>query len=259
MVRSWPGRGAPTPGIDGVEHRPGRQPDQLGPGHRRAGRRPARRPRSGPTASGSMRFIDTCTWAPTCRPRARTAFGPRTSPATVRASSRSGVGQPQVVGHEHGSGADADGAGPSGRPRPGRRRGRGRGTPGDGPRATSARGRSRSTGTPSSPAAQAAKRSRAPTASSRVERPSGTNGTTSTTPRRGWAPVWPRRSSDSTAGGGHRPGGVLADEGEHAAVVIGVGVHVEQLAPGVAGDQLDRRRGRRPSLMLTTHSSTGEI
>ena len=53
---------------------------------------------------------------------------------------------------------------------------------------------------------------------------------------------------------GHGTRGLLADEGEHAAVVVRIGVDVEQAAPAEVGDRSDDLCSR-PSLMLTTHSS----
>ena len=76
----------------------------------------------------------------------------------------------------------------------------------------------------------------------------GTSGTTSAAPIRGCAPSWRRRSMRSTRAGDagqervdelRRP----ADEREDRAVVIGVGVHVEQLAPA----RRARPRWRRSS------------
>ena len=65
---------------------------------------------------------------------------------------------------------------------------------------------------------------------------SGTKGTTSTTPSRGWTPSWARRSSSATAAAATRPGGVLADQGEHGAVVVAVAVDVEQVGARGRGD-----------------------
>ena len=65
-----------------------------------------------------------------------------------------------------------------------------------------------------------------------------------------------RRSRSSTAAVATRAGRLLADEREHRSVVVGVGVQVEQVAAGGLGERGAAARASRPSLMLTTHSST---
>ena len=164
---------------------------------------------------------------------------PRTAAATWRARPRSGVGEPEVVGDEHGAGAD--------RARPGRRVRARRAGVGDerrrrrggAPRAACARARSGSTGAPARrPPTRRSRRGRA-TASAIVEPARGTNGTTSTTPMRGCTPSWPRRSMRATASAATRRGASSPTRVRTAAVVVGVGVEVEQIA------RRRRRRGRR--------------
>ena len=168
------------------------------------------------------------------------------------------AGQPDVVGHQQGRApthtAPAVGCGRAG-PRSGRRtvqasrRSSGSvGSPSPGPY--------RKLGTASSAAAHAAKASRAAMASAMVDPRSATKGTTSTTPRRGWTPSWVRRSSRVDRLPGHGPWGVLTDQGEDGAVVVGVAVQVEQVPPSGAGEA-SSTSPRRPSLTLTTHSNTG--
>ncbi len=147
--------------------------------------------------------------------------------------------QPQVVGDEHGPGADTDGA----RPRIG----------GDGPDlglkivegpaahlgqralgSVAEAGHAQLGGGPGGEAVPGPDRvveGRGPERDERhhVDHPQAGMGA-------GVAPQVQRQHGR----GRHRPGGLLADEAEHAAVVVGVGVDVEQLVPGVAGDQLNR-------------------
>ena len=222
----------------------------------RARRRPRSHASAGPTTSGATRFIDTCTPSPTGRPSARRC-GPRTAPADPPGPGRGRVRQPDVLRHQQRAGAHGDRpggrVGPAG-PAVGRRAS---GTPPGAPRAASARARRGTPGTPSS----SADPGREPVAGGdgvgqRRRRRSGTNGTTSTTPMRGWTPAWSRRSSRSTGRRGHRPGRVLADQRQHRPVVVG------GRCGGRAGRRRPRRRarrarrGRRPSLTFTTHSST---
>ena len=199
--------------------RRGTSPTSSAPGHRRlARRRRRRRPpgRPGPGRSGSS------TPAPG-RPRRARAPGcrPRTAAATRPGPLEVGLGQPEVVGDEDGPGADRD--------RTGRRVGRGRGirrrsgaSVGEGaagaPRAACGRRSPRpvdgSAGRPVAEAGRAELLDRPAdeaVAGGARRRPGsppsrGTKGTTSTTPIRGWAPSWARRSSRASTAARHRRG-----------------------------------------------------
>ena len=57
---------------------------------------------------------------------------------------------------------------------------------------------------------------------------------------------------------GHRARGVVPDEREHRPVVVGVGVDVEQVGAGGVRERSRAPPASRPSLTLTTHSSTRE-
>ncbi len=101
---------------------------------------------------------------------------------------------------------------------------------------------------------RAGRRARAPRRTPRRDRPrSGTrSAATSSAPTRGWMPSWRVESIRSialasAADDRSRELAGLAGEREHAAVVVGVGVDVEQpRARTRACDRVDRLRGRAP-------------